>query len=69
MLLANDGLLSITTIPAKPTMESFSPVLPSGLRGIASMFLISSAFANGVSTPAELSNPVAVPPSRTHVVA
>src|ERR1035437_6793985 len=62
MLLENDGLFSITTMPAKPIMESFSPVLPNALRGIGTRLLAGcSAFARGSSILAELINPTAVP--------
>ena len=62
MLLANDGLFSITTMPAKPIMESFSPVLPSALRGMGAMlFADGCAFARGSSIRAELMIPAAVP--------
>src|ERR1700681_176055 len=62
MLLANDGLFSITTMPANPIMESFSPVLPNALRGMGARSVAGcSAFARGSSILAELIIPAAVP--------
>jgi hypothetical protein len=62
MLAAKEGLFSITTMPAKPIMESFSPVFPSALRGIEVRLLADgSAFARGSSMLAELMSPAAVP--------
>jgi Domain of unknown function (DUF4440) len=62
ILLANDGLFSMTTMPAKPMMESSSPVLPNFLFGIGFALLPAcSACARGSSIWAELTKPAAVP--------
>ncbi len=52
----------MTTMPAKPMMESSSPVLPNFLFGIGFALLPAcSAFARGSTILAELTKPAAVP--------
>ena len=58
MLLANDWLLFITTIPANPTMESSSPVFPSFLLGMG-FRTVSSALATGPKISLEAARPAA----------
>src|ERR1700737_4130223 len=49
-------------MPAKPIMDSFSPVLPNALFGIGIRVLVGcSACARGSRIRAELINPAAVP--------
>src|SRR5579859_481956 len=59
MLAAYERLLSMTTMPAKPMMESCSPVLPSWRLGMGAAWLAGSAFARGSSILVEPSNPAA----------
>src|ERR1039457_2203088 len=62
MLLANDGLFSMTTMPANPIIESSSPVLPNFLLGIGlALLLAGCACARGSNILAEVTKPAAVP--------